>query len=316
MGTTWSVRVLNPHFVPLAPVQAALEADLAQVVHQMSPWALDSDLSRFNRAPAGTWHSLQPQFGVVLQCALHWAQVSQGAYDPTIGPLVDVWGFGPRPCPWEPHAGVWPHSAAVEAARQRVGFARIVLDATASRLCLYQPGGMQLDLCGIAKGFAVDMLTQRLQQQGFEHFLVEVGGELRACGLRCTGQAWRVAIAAMPEAIAPTLALHNRAVATSGDSWHAFEHNGQRYSHTIDPRTAMPVHHALASVTVLHDSCMQADVLASVLTVMGPQCGWEFARTHDIAALWCQRSANGPQWIRSPCFDTPKGCKNAPKPYF
>lgn len=302
MGTSWSVRLANPGFVPLAPVRAAIEDALALVVRQMSPWEADSDLSRFNRADAGSWHPLPPGFLAVLECALHWARASGGAWDPTVGPLVDLWGFGPRPDPHAPHPAAMPGADALALARARVGFGRIVVDAAGRRA--RQPGGACLDLCGIAKGHAVDLVAEVLAAQGFPDVLVEVGGELRARGVRPGGGPWRVAVAALPGE-APgsrVLALRDQAVATSGDHWHAFEHDGQRYSHTIDPRTGMPVRHALASVTVLHADCMQADALATVLTVLGPREGLQFACEHGVAALFCERSAGGPVFSASPGF--------------
>ncbi len=291
MGTRWSVRLDNPGFVPLVPVRAAVEAALALVVRQMSPWEADSDLSRFNRAPAGSWHALPAEFFTVLHSAFAWAQASGGAWDPTVGPLVDLWGFGPRPDPLAPHRAAVPGAAALAAARARVGFGRIALDAPARRAL--QPGGAHLDLCGIAKGYAVDLAAQALAGLGFTDFLVEVGGELRARGVRPGGQPWRVAVDAVAGLPARVLALRDQAVATSGDHWHAFEHGGRRYSHTIDPRSGEPVRHALASVTVLHAECMQADALATLLTVLGPRQGLDFAQAHGVAAQWCERTGAG-----------------------
>jgi len=294
MGTTWSVRLANPRFMPLAPVREAIEAVLALVVRQMSTWEPDSDISRFNRAPAGTWHALPGEFMAVLECAQAWARASGGAFDPTVGPLVDLWGFGPRAEPLAPHAGTVPSAEALAQARARVGFGRIVLEADRA----LQPGGAHLDLSGIAKGYSVDLLVQALRAQGFTDFLAEVGGELHASGTRPGGEPWRVGIAGTER----TLALRDQAIATSGDHWHAFDHGGRRYSHTVDPRTGEPVAHALASVTVLHADCMQADALATVLTVLGPQEGLAFAAQHGVAALLCERTPQGPVFSMTPTF--------------
>ena len=288
MGTTWSVRLANPGFAPLAPVREAIEAALGLVVRQMSTWEPDSDISRFNRAPAGSWHALPGEFMAVLECAQAWARASGGAFDPTVGPLVDAWGFGPRAAP-----GV-PDDQALAAARTRVGFGRIGLEPGRA----LQPGGAHLDLSGIAKGYSVDLVVQALRAQGFNDFLAEVGGELRASGTRPGGQPWRVAIAGTER----TLALRDQAIATSGDHWHAFGHAGRRYSHTLDPRTGEPVAHALASVTVLHADCMQADALATVLTVLGPREGLAFATGHGLAALLCERTPQGPVVSMTPAF--------------
>lgn len=296
MGTTWSVRLCNPQFAPLAPVRGAIEAALALVVQQMSNWEPESEVSRFNRAPPGSWHTLSPEFFAVLQAARHWAQASGGAFDVGVGALVDRWGFGPRPDPQADHTAPAAMPLAPELAALRPPSAGLVLrDET---LQVLQPGGLQLDLSGIAKGYSVDLVVQALQAQGWTDFLAEVGGELRASGTRPGGQAWRVSVAGGEGA----LPLRGMAIATSGGHWHAFEHGGRRYSHTIDPRTGEPVAHALASVTVLHAECMHADALATVLTVLGPVDGLAFATGQGVAALLCERTDQGVQWTATPAW--------------
>lgn len=295
MGTTWSVRLHNPQFAPLAPVRAAIEAALTLVVRQMSNWEPDSEVSRFNRAPAGSWHTLSPDFFAVLQAAQQWAAASGGAFDVGVGPLVSRWGFGPRANPLADPAAPAAMPSAQEL-RALCPAAGLVLREAA--LQVLQPGGLQLDLSGIAKGYSVDLVVQALQAQGWTDFLAEVGGELRASGTRPGGQAWRVAVAGGEGA----LPLVGMAIATSGDHWHAFEHGGRRYSHTIDPRTGEPVAHALASVTVLHAECMHADALATVLTVLGPVEGLAFAAGQGVAALLCERTDQGVQWTATPAW--------------
>lgn len=299
MGTTWSVRLANPRFLPLEQVRAAIEEALALVVRQMSNWEQDSDISRFNCAEPGTWQALPPECFAVLSCALGWARESGGAWDPTVGPLVDLWGFGPAG-----HSAQVPDAGAMARAQARVGHERIAL-RPAERLAL-QPGGAQVDLCGIAKGYSVDLVADALQALGLADFLVEVGGELRARGRRPDGQPWRVAVAGTAREGAPprTLVLQDMAIATSGDHWHAFDQGGRRYSHTLDPRTGAPVAHALASVTVLHAECMQADALATVLTVLGPREGLAFAASRGVAALLCERTAQGLSMAMTPAFET------------
>lgn len=302
MGTTWSVRLCNPQFAPLAPVRAAIEEALALVVQQMSNWEPESEVSRFNRAPAGSWHALSPAFFTVLQAAQHWTLASGGAFDVGVGPLVDRWGFGPRHDPHADHAApaTMPSAQELQALRPQGVGAGLVLRGEG--LQALQPGGLQLDLSGIAKGYSVDLVVQALQAQGWVDFLAEVGGELRASGTRPGGQPWRVAVAAEATGPARALPLQDIAIATSGDHWHAFEHGGRRYSHTIDPRTGEPVAHALASVTVLHAECMHADALATVLTVLGPQEGLAFATQQGIAALLCERTAQGGAWTATPAW--------------
>lgn len=290
MGTSWSVKFGNPRLLPLDGVRTAIDAALAEVVRQMSTWEAGSDIRRYNAATAGSWHRLAPEFFEVLQCALHWARASGGACDPTVGPLVALWGFGADAAPRRPPA---PHDIAL--AKARTGWSRAEVD-TAERRVL-QPGGMALDLSGIAKGFAVDHVAQALQALALNSFLIDIGGELYGSGRRPDGLPWRVALPQQG-----TLALNGLAVATSGDAWHAWEHAGRRYSHTLDPRTGEPVRHALSSTTVVHNSCMNADALATAVLVLGPQDGMAFAEAHGVAAQGVLCGQRGPQVLTSTAF--------------
>lgn len=287
MGTTWSLRVDNPHMLPLDALRHALQSALDEVVAQMSHWDADSALGRFNRAPAGSTHVLPEAFNTVLARALHWADASGGALDPAMGPLVALWGFGPDAVAPD---DLPPDAATLAAARARCGRERIAHDAAAHRLV--QPGGLSLDLSGIAKGYGVDAGVAALQRLGLGDFLLEVGGELRGVGRRPGGQPWQVLVdpGAGPGV---RIALADRAVATSGDRWQVRERAGRRWSHTLDPRTGEPVGHALASVTVLHPHGMDADALATVLTVLGLHEGLAFAERQGVAALFAQRRADG-----------------------
>jgi len=299
MGTTWSLRFDNPRMLPLDAVRSAVEAALARVVAQMSHWAPDSDLARFNRAPAGSMHRLAPEFAQVLACALQWAEASGGALDPTVGPLVALWGFGPEGDPDPPV----PAADAIHRTRARCGWQRLRFHAAGA--LLLQPGGLTLDFSGIAKGFAVDHVVESLLALGLADLLVEVGGELRGVGRRPGGSAWTVQVAAPEDGCdlaLPPIALTDMAVATSGDRWHRRAHSGRHWSHTIDPRTGEPVGHALASVSVLHAQCMQADALATVLTVLGPAAGPAFAEAHEVAALFFERGPAGLRVHASPAF--------------
>lgn len=288
MGTHWRVRVGNPQFLPLQTLRSAIEDVLASVVRHMSHWQADSTLAQFNRAPADTWHALPADLSTVLHAGLHWAQASGGAFDPTVGALVAAWGFGPHapahPADWRPAS---PH--AIAQAQACSGWQRLHYHPERG---WRQHGGLQLDLSGIAKGYAVDAVLLRLHALGLGNALVEIGGELRGSGQRPDGQPWRVAIAPVPAAVGPApdappsaITLRDCAIATSGSLYHRHQWQGRSYSHTLDPRTGAPIAHALASVTVLHAECLHADALATLLTVLGPEAGWEFAEQHGIAAL-------------------------------
>ena len=281
MGTTWSVRMVDTSRPSGHDWQSGIQACLDCVVAQMSHWLEDSNLGRYNRAAADSWHVLPAEFHAVMTCALEVAEQSAGAYDPAIGALVDVWGFGPH----GRHAEAGfpaPETAVVEAARAVSGWQRLHLDAEQR---LLQPGGARLDLSSIAKGYAVDLVAEFLLMQGIEHFLVEVGGELRGAGMKADGQPWWVGLEtpAMHASPATVLALHGLSVASSGDYRRSFEYLGRRYAHTLDPRNGYPLAEGVASVTVLHERCMLADAWSTAMTVMGVEAGLVCAENRALA---------------------------------
>jgi len=271
--------------VPLEAIRAAIESALDLVVTQMSTWEPDSSITRFNCAPADSRHVLEPEFAEVLACGLHWAAASGSAIDPTIGSLVSLWGFGSHAHP----VTRAPSRAEIADARARAGWQRLEFGGVTGTFT--QPGGVRLDLSGIAKGYSVDRVAASLQALGLRNFLVEVGGEVRCVGRRPLGEPWQVLVEAGPQSM--RVALADMAIATSGSRWHVHERDGQRWSHTIDPRTGEPVRHSLASVTVMHPQCMHADALATVLTVLGPEEGFSFAQRQNLAALFVQSDGAG-----------------------
>jgi thiamine biosynthesis lipoprotein len=294
MGTTWSVKLVAPPTASAEALTAMAQRELDSVVRQMSPWEPLSDLSRYNRAAAGSWTALPPAFAQVLRCALEIAEATDGAFDPTLGGLVDLWGFGPRP-----FSGAPPEARDIAAAREALGWRRLVLDGDN----LFQPGGLRLDLNGVAKGFAVDQVAAALDRAGARSYLVEVGGELRGTGAKPDGQPWWVELERPPTAndgLRTLVALHDLSAATSGDYRRFFEHGGRRYAHTLDPATAAPVAHSTVSVTVLDNSCMRADVYATALTVMAPDAALSFAAAHGLAALILANGAHGLEERLSP----------------
>ncbi len=288
MGTSWTVRCVGGD---PGRLRAGIEARLAHVDQQMSTWREDSDLSRFNALPAGATECLPASFQTVLACALATAEASGGAFDPTIGPLVDLWGFGPLPAEQDGP----PPPERVAAARARVDWRRLDYDAASGRL--RQPGAVALDFSGIAKGYAVDLVAEGLAAAGIDSFLVEIGGELRGRGVKPDGSPWWVAVERPSATGAETpdyvVGLHDLAIATSGDYRRGFRHDGVLYGHTIDPRTGWPIGAEIAAVTVLHRQCMQADALATAIAVLGLPAGLEHATRHGIAALIVVREAEG-----------------------
>ncbi len=301
MGTQWSAKLVVPRSRDLHTLYAGIQTELDRVVAQMSTWEEGSDISRYNRAGAGSWQVLPDDFWTVLQAARDIAERSDGAFDPSIGPLVALWGFGA-------HAGEQrvPDAARVAEVTHTCGWQRLQLDPQA-RAAL-QPGGMQLDLSAIAKGYAVDLVSSWLRRNGVPAALVEVGGELHGYGSKPDGQPWRVLVESAPEEDAGAeypprvLTLDDLAVATSGDRWHHYEQDGNSYSHTLDPRHHAPVSRAAAAVTVIDREAMRADAWATALTVMGAEEGLAFATVNGLAARFVSRRAEGLDETMSPAF--------------
>lgn len=290
MGTTWSVRLIPPPGAGQDAFQAAVEQELARIVALFSPWTPDSEISRFNAAPAGTWE-LSADFWTLLTASLDMADDLNGAVDPTLGALVDLWGFGP-PGPRDP-LNPLPSDDEVAAALAVSGWRRLRLNREAR--AAVQVGGMKLDFSGIAKGYAVDRVSARLTALGATSHLVEIGGELLGRGVKPDAQPWWVEIEAAPGAAAPrtVCALFDLAVATSGDWRRAFTHGGKVFSHTVDGATGRPVDNGLAQVTVFDSSAVSADALATALMVMGPVEGPALAEGMGVAACFVERTADG-----------------------
>lgn len=286
MGTTWTVQWSEPDAGDPTDLRAALVQALARLVAQMSHWAPDSDLCHYNRAPPGSWSPLAPEFATVMREALAVAGACDGAFDPTAGPLVDAWGFGPP----GPRTRA-PSAAERVAAQARVGWQRLrMVDDR-----LLQPGGIALDLSAIAKGYAVDRLVALLEARGIAHYLVEIGGELRGQGCKPDGSPWWVALESPPGAALPetVLALDGLAVASSGDYRRHADYDGTRCAHSLDPRSGVPIAHGLAAASVVHASAMSADAWSTALGVLGLDEGMALAERHGLAARFVQRHGDG-----------------------
>jgi thiamine biosynthesis lipoprotein len=303
MGTAWSAKLYATSSSCAPQVRRTIQDALDHVVDEMSPWVEASALSKFNSAPAGSWHTLPMNFFAVLKTALTVARDSNGAFDPTLGALADAWGFGPSAVPCSP-----PGAHDTERMLASAGWRRLEIDHAQRRV--RQPGGLHIDLCGIAKGFGVDQVARALRRLGIRDFLVEVGGELRGEGVKPDGTPWWVALEDPPagnstQATASNIviALHGLSVATSGDYRRFVEHGERRFAHTIDPESGRPLANGTVTVTVLHKSCMWADALATAMMVMGSDAAVGFARSHGIAARIVQRTPHGFSEILTPAFD-------------
>lgn len=300
MGTHYRVSVVAPRH-SARELQAGIQERLDEVDAAMSTWRADSELSRFNAQAVTDWVAVSPGLYVVLQTAAAISEITDGAFDVTVGPIVNLWGFGPDRRPSAP-----PADEALAAARARVGH-RLLHLADAPPRVRKDRGDIYVDLSAIAKGYAVDRVADWLATAGYRDFLVEVGGEIRSRGRRADGSPWQVGVA-WPDAgsadVARVLALNETALATSGDYRQYFEFEGRRYSHEIDPATGKPIAHALASVTVLDAACMRADALATGLLVLGPERGPALARRLGIAALFLVHREHGFETLTTGRFPT------------
>lgn len=281
MGTRWSALFHAPRGLEADPIRNALQAAVDEVDAQMSTWKPDSDLMRFNAAPAGEWVTVPASLMDVLRLALAVGKASDGAFDVGMGDAVTAWGFGP--------SAAAPDRIRVAMAARRVP-AHVAIELSDGRVRKHAP--LALDLNGIAKGYGVDRLAETLARLGIRHALVGIDGEMRAIGSRPDGEAWTVAVEEPdPARRAPhsILSLQDCAVATSGDYRHWVEVQGRRLSHTMDPRRGAPLLDAPASVTVLAQTCAAADAWATALMVLGPGKGGELARKAGIDALFLLR---------------------------
>jgi thiamine biosynthesis lipoprotein len=291
MGTTYRVKLAGGAIstAKLERVAADVHAALDGVNRGMSLYRPDSELMRLNRHPAATPLPLSKDLFAVLSVGQQVAELSGGAFDVSIAPLVNVWGFGP-----EKRRAV-PAADRVRAGRAAVDFRALRLDP-AGRTAAKGHASLQADLGGIAKGYGLDLAARALEASGIEHYMIEVGGEVRTRGRNASGHAWQIGIEepdALPQRARLVVPLSGRAMATSGDYRIYFEQQGRRYSHEIDPRTAAPIAHGLASVTVIADDCVRADALATALIVLGPQDGWALAERERLAAYFIVRGADG-----------------------
>jgi len=291
MGTIYTVKIGElAASVDEKTLHAELEGILARINGRMSTYDPDSELSRFNAAPTTEWVPMSAETVRVVEEALEVSRLTDGAFDVTVGPLVDLWGFGPAPAPEEP-----PSADEIAAARERVGFERLHARTSEPALRKDHPQ-LRVDLSAIAKGYAVDQLAEHLESRGVSDYMVEIGGEVRAQGNHPRGSPWRIGIekpVTDERSIQRVLHIRNRGLATSGDYRNFIELGGERLSHTIDPRTGRPAAHELASVTVMAESSMRADALATGLMALGPEGARDLARRERIAALLIVRRDDG-----------------------
>lgn len=282
MGTYYSIAIDGADESQESEIRAKVDECLAEVNRQMSTWDPDSEISRFNQSDSTDWFSVSSEFAKVVEESLRIHRLTEGAFDPTVSPLVDLWGFGSK----QPER--LPSDEEIAAAKQQVGMERIEVRMMPPAI-RKNKAGVALNLSAIAKGYGVDQVASLLASLGFPSHIVDIGGENRAGGLKSTGMKWRVGIESpLDSAEGPhrVVELVNLSVATSGDYRNFFEFQGVRYSHVINPLTGKPVEQPPASITVLSESCMTADAIATALMVMGTERGLTFSQKHGLSVLF------------------------------
>ena len=299
MGTTYSVKIVDlPENVLPERVADRIQMELDSVNQKMSTYQPDSELSRFNQLSAGGIAEMSPDTFTVLQKSLDIWRRSQGAFDVTVGPLVNLWGFGPAGRP-----NRVPDPEAQKEAWKRVGSDALALYPDTHKVQKLKD--LYVDLSAIAKGYGVDKVAQALEEMGIRRYLVEVGGEIRVGHAKSEEHPWRVAVEKpVPQLreVQQVIDAANIAVATSGDYRNYFEQDGVRYSHTIDPRTGIPIQHKLVSATVIAPNCADADAWATAMMVLGPEQGLAVADAQNLAVYLLIKTETGLSTAHSKAF--------------
>ncbi len=291
MGSTYTAKVAGRPLDAraIAAARRAVEDALAGVDERMSAYRDDSELSRFNRYRSATPFAFSGDTFAVFRLAQQVSAATGGAFDITVAPVVDAWGFGPG------RGQRVVASSELVVLEQRVGWRSLTLDERHATVAKGQ-AGIRADLSAIAKGYAVDRAALALDAIGIDNYMVEAGGEIRTRGQNAEGRPWQIAIErpdAVPQRAHRIVPLSGLAMATSGDYRIYFERDGARYCHEIDPATGRPINHGLASVTVVAADCAYADAMATALIVLGPGRGHALAAALDVAAHFIVRQRDG-----------------------
>ncbi|MCE9686330.1 FAD:protein FMN transferase [Shewanella sp. AS16] len=289
MGTTYHIKLVPNAKVPnVQLLQAEIDLSLERVNDQMSTYRKDSELSRFNQLPLQQSVEVSDDTLTVVREGIRLHQVTGGALDITLGPLVNLWGFGPDKRPLH-----IPSEAQIAAAKAKTGIDSLSIEG--HRLNKHN-ADLYVDLSSIAKGFGVDKIAALLDKYAVTGYLVEIGGELSVKGTKADGSSWRVAIEQPSDdgrAVQQVIEPGTMAMATSGDYRNYYEEEGQRFSHLIDPRSGYPIQHRLASVTVLHQNCMTADGFATAMMVLGTEASLELAKREGLAIMLIEKQDDG-----------------------
>lgn len=289
MGTTYSVKmVASKEKLEETQIASLVKAELAHVNDVLSTYIDSSELSRLNQSRALSAIQISDELKTVLLESKRLGVMTEGALDVTVGPLVNLWGFGP-----DKRVTHAPNQADIDERLSKTG---IDLFSVSGNSFSKKEPTLYIDLSSIGKGYGVDRLAELLERNGIHNYLVEVGGEIRVSGKKLNGGDWRIAIEkplSNQRTIQRLIVPKNNGIATSGDYRNYFEDEGVRYSHIIDPNTGYPIKHRLVSVTVIHNSAMTADGLATAISILGPEKGFELVKQNQIAAMLIVKTDSG-----------------------
>lgn len=296
MGTTYHIKYIDDGNLNLDKdkAHAKIEMVLKDVNAKMSTYDKNSELSRFNQfTEVNRPVEISTDLATVIREAIRLNQVTEGALDVTVGPVVNLWGFGPEKRPERQ-----PTAEQLAERQAWVGIDKLKLTQREGKFYLEKSvPQLYVDLSSIAKGFGVDLVAETLEQVGAKDYMVEIGGEIRAKGKNIEGKDWQIAIEKPSfdgsRSVEQVIGLKDLAMATSGNYRIYFEENGQRFAHEIDPKTGYPIQHHLASITVLHPSTMTADGLSTGLFVLGEEKALEVAEKEQIPVYLIIKTENG-----------------------
>ena len=296
MGTTYNIKIIpeKDSILSTKLIKQNIDSVLISVNYQMSTYLFDSEITQFNNHESTTSFTVSNDFSLVVERALHWSKLTDGAFDITIVPLLYLWGFGPGQA--SELGDIFPEEHAVQKRRTHVGYEKL----TTNKYYLQKKDPfIKIDLNAIAKGFGVDAVYSFLESIGMNNIMVEIGGEVRTKGENRKNEPWMIAVetpdleSVGSKTISWALPLESKAMATSGDYRNYYEIDGIRYSHEIDPRTGYPAQTGVASATVVATNCMDADALATALIIMGPESGLQFIEKLDgVEAFLILREGN------------------------
>ena len=287
MGTSYSVQWSDTS-TPIATseLKTLIDQRLVHINSLMSTYIPDSQLSEFNQSRETGWHAVDSELAQLVATALTISEQSEGAFDITVGPLINLWGFGPGDTTF-----TFPTATEINIAMRSIGYQNLEvrLDPPALNKKIID---LYIDLSAIAKGYAVDAIAQILNENNIVNYMVEIGGEIKGMGVAPHGNPWRIGIETpnfQRGGVEQIVSLRDVGIATSGDYRNYIEHNGNRYSHTIDPRNGYPINHNLGSVTVIHESTAIADAWATAFMVLGAERSFQLSKENNLSGILITR---------------------------